>query len=124
MAKAKVTKKAIKKETSIKISGHTAILVFDMETNSEEYKIAMDGSAMSCALFDIQQELWRPSYKHGYQDQNIAELIKKIDSALKPLGLKDEDGDILCANSLISLLMKKYHSILNDHGVSHHGHGC
>lgn len=102
----------------IKISsGKCAVLMFDLETHSEEFSYARDGAALVSAISDIHNEVWRPSWKHGYSDPRIAEIIKKIDEALEPLDLKDCEGHKLSATSLIFELHKKYREILTIHGV-------
>lgn len=95
-----------------------ATLTFNLPEENEDFKLANKAGAMSAALFEVQQQVWRPSYKHGYSDIEISSLINKINEVLEPLNLKDNDGDNLCAESLIAALMKKYHSILNEYEVN------
>lgn len=107
-----------KLSTNIKISGHSAILVYDLESHRDEFEMAQNASNMAAALFDIQQEVWRPAYKHGYSDKNISDLVEKINSVLEKSDLVDAAGDKIDAESLISALSTKYHDILEEHGVS------
>lgn len=114
-----VKKKVVKKQEDvvIKLPAQTAILVFDLNESREEYEQTRDAGNMAGAISEIQGQLFRPSYKHGYSDENIRSVIGKINAVLEKSNLKDEEGDNLRAESLISVLMDKYHSILSDWGV-------
>jgi len=57
--------------------GQTAILIFDLDTNREEFELAQKAGAMASALFEVRQDLFRPARKHGYQDTRLLELEKE-----------------------------------------------
>ena len=106
------------KKTKLTIKGGTAILTFDMDEQKEEFEQAVNAGNMANAIWDIQNDLWRPAFKHGYPDGEIADIIKQINSVLATTELKDQDGDPLTAESLISVLSGKFNEILDEHGVN------
>lgn len=79
-----------------------AILEFNLPDDSEEFKMTSKASAMSSALFNISNEVFRPARKHGYNEADINALLEKLGS----------DG-----YELISLLEQKFFSILEEHDV-------
>jgi hypothetical protein len=94
-----------------------AILEFTLPEEKEEFELAANAGNLSLALFDIQQEVWRPAYKHGYSDVEISSLIEKINAALDLAQVTNSDGGPSCVEDLIDLLRKKYYDILTEHDV-------
>jgi hypothetical protein len=46
-----------------------ATLTFNLPDEEREFKDAVNGGNMSIAIFNIQQEIFRPARKHGYSDK-------------------------------------------------------
>lgn len=53
-----------------------AILEFNLPEEKEEFEMASNALNLSVALFDIQQEVFRPARKHGYIDEKLNMLLK------------------------------------------------
>jgi hypothetical protein len=83
----------------------TGILRFKLPEEEVEFELAQRASDLNGAISDISNEVFRPARKHGYGDEEITELIKK-------LGESD-------ACALIGLLEKKFISILEDRDILH-----
>ncbi len=64
-----------------------AVLVFRLPEENEEHQMALDAVSMSCALFDIRQQMLRPYRKHGFSDEYLnkvneeyPELFEKLEA--------------------------------------------
>lgn len=64
-----------------------AILMFKLPEDQEEHQMALDAVSMSCALFEIRQEIFRPARKHGFSDDELnkinneyPELFEKLET--------------------------------------------
>lgn len=84
-----------------------AILKFTLPEEIEEFNAARTGGMAHAALSEISQEIFRPARKHGYSDEDISNLIKKINK-------KCGEG---VAEELISNLESKFHDILDNRGL-------
>lgn len=83
-----------------------------------DFKQAMKGKDMALALWDMDQNLWRPSWKHGYSQSEIADIIGKIDEACDKYYSNIPEADRPDARGLISQLHKLYREILDNHDVN------
>jgi hypothetical protein len=81
-----------------------AHLIFDLSKAEErkDHELALKASEMKFALEEIANQIFRPARKHGYQDQEIETLRKKL----------GEKG-----NLLIDLLEGKFFEILNERDI-------
>ena len=80
-----------------------AILTFNLsnEDDNYKYKACMQGVKAKLALWDISQEVLRPTRKHGYSDQELQDLIEKNPDAVE----------------IISRLETKFYEIITNYGV-------
>jgi arsenate reductase-like glutaredoxin family protein len=74
-------------------------LKFDLPEEQEQLDDALKGSHYKWKLEEIWQNVFRPYYKHGYQDQELNDLLEKM----------GEDG-----NKLMDKLADLYHEVVND----------
>jgi len=82
----------------------TGVLRFKLPEEEVEFELAQRAGDFNGAISDIANEVFRPARKHGYGDEDINELVKRI-------------GDD--AYTLIGLLEKKFFGILEDRDISH-----
>ena len=82
----------------------TGVLRFKLPDEDREFEKAQKAENFSLAINDISDEIFRPARKHGYYDEIINELMKKM-------------GDD--AYTLIGLLEKKFISVLEEHEILH-----
>lgn len=75
----------------------------ELEEDREKLKLMQKAVDMSIALEDIHNQVWRPSWKHGYPDPAIQSLL-------------DELGDK--GYILIERLHQVYLQILNEREVN------
>lgn len=82
-----------------------AILEFNLEDQYERnaHMRAVKSTQAYGALWDIANEIFRSARKHGYKNEAISNLVKKL----------GPDAD-----ELIGLLEKEFYGILEDHEVS------
>ncbi len=87
----------------------TATLRFNLDASEGQSaaRRALNADGAYSALYDIHDEIFRPAFKHGYQDMRIQCLVDKIDKGL------GENG----ATALIELLSEKYREILQENGI-------
>ena len=52
-----------------------AVLEFNLPEDREEYETYSKAIAMSCALHEVRQQVFRPHRKHGYPDTEIQKLM-------------------------------------------------
>lgn len=76
------------------------IIEFNLPEENEELDTTLKASKMSIALFDIQNELFRPSWKHGYSDETLQKLCENED-----------------VQKAIEILHKKFIEILEENDV-------
>jgi hypothetical protein len=76
-------------------------ITFNLPEENDELNLAIKASAMSVALFDIGQEVFRPARKHGYNNQELNDLIEKNPDA----------------SEIISILEKMFYNILTDNNI-------
>lgn len=95
-------KKSIEKEVE-STKGKKAILIFDLEDhyNREDFQRAVKANDYAFALEDIVNEIFRPARKYGYSDQELQVLFEKNPDA----------------EEIISILEKKFWSILEDRKI-------
>lgn len=84
----------------------TATLKYKLPDEDYEFYCATNGANALLALWDIQQEIFRPAKKHGYPDPKLHKLIEEA-----PEG----QGDNIC--EAISILEDKFHEILNEYKI-------
>jgi hypothetical protein len=84
-----------------------AVLIFELPEDKEDFDLARKATDFSMALNDIQNEVFRPARKHGYDDKQIQVLVDELDD-------KSEGK----ATELISLLEERYYKIINNYGLS------
>ena len=96
------SKKNLEKEVE-STKGKKAILVFDLEDPyiREDFQRAVKANDYVIALEDIANEVFRPARKHGYSDTDLQALINKNPNA----------------EEIISILEKKFWSILEDRKI-------
>ncbi len=84
-----------------------AKLEFDLSDHesddSSEFKMVLQAKNMNLALLDVFEKVFRPSWKHGYKDQELQILIDSC---------SDNKGD-----EIVSLLYKIYEGILEDYNI-------
>lgn len=98
---------------------------FQLPDESEELNTYIQAEDFKAALWDVSQEVFRPARKHGYPNQDIQNLIQKLDSCVDRLNgenaLSDDwpkdDYGPLTATDLVALLEKEFYRILDHHGV-------
>lgn len=80
-----------------------AKLTFDLTDSDQaaEFRRAINGNGAYAALWDIAQEIFRPARKHGYQEQELRDLMEATPKA--------ED--------LVAALEAKFYRILEEQGV-------
>lgn len=66
-----------------------AILEFNLPEEQEEYELMNKSMDMSILLHDVEQEIFRPHRKHGYNHQRLAELCHN-DAVTEAIGLLEE----------------------------------
>jgi len=79
----------------------------------EDILLMLNAHKLQMAVHDIQQEVFRPARKHGYED-------KEINLALDKCGVtkgKTEYEDYSNGSELISLLESKFIEVLRDNEV-------
>lgn len=84
------------------------ILEFDGYEESEEMHLAINGSKYKSQLEELWQEMFRPRYKHGYNDAEINTLIGYDVSE------KDEQAAHIACNQLMDKLEAIYQKITNN----------
>lgn len=78
----------------------------------EEIKLINNRRKMAVALWDIQQEIFRPARKHGYSDPRLNKLLESTKI------VTDKDGDSYAMGyEIVGLLEEKFHQILEQHGI-------
>ena len=90
------------KTIQVKVPGTAAILVYDMETHREDFETASKANAMSAALFEVRQKVFRPARKHGYSDPRLTKF-------------EETNPDF---TEIIGILEEMYTEVLNEYGVS------
>jgi len=93
-------------------------LQFNLPEEEQDFLLATKAGAMSAALWEIGQEIFRPARKHGYSDTQIQELITKLDGLVEKPQEFTLDGPARDATDLIGLLEQRFYQILQDHEVS------
>lgn len=94
-----------------------AILEFNLPEEKEEFELANKAAAMSIALFDTRQEVFRPSRKHGYNDPKINEMIELINKACDTVYSEQEEMNRPSANELIYMLEQRFSEILVENNI-------
>lgn len=75
---------------------------------------ALNADRAYLVLGEIYTEIFRPAFKHGYEDCRIQDLCNRIDRALgEQPGASDPDR----AAKLIEMLLEKYREILDEYGI-------
>lgn len=82
-----------------------AILEFELPKEQEDFDDAVNAARYKNILHEVEQQVFRPARKHGYAQQNIQDLITKLDAT------SPED---VPATELISLLEDLYYSLKNE----------
>jgi len=89
-----------------------------LEYNLEEphskkaFRRASSADDAYIALHQIANEVFRPARKHGYADEEIAEMISKSGT------FKDKNGwDVNTSTEVIGLLEQMFYKILEEHQV-------
>jgi len=80
------------------------ILKFNLPEEREDFELAQKAAAMSIAIENIGNEVFRPARKHGYGDEEIQTLIGSLGESK--------------ASELIGLLEQKFYQILEEYGVN------
>lgn len=52
-------------------------LSFSLPEETEEMNTAIDATKLAITLSDIQNEVFRPSWKHGYNNEELNKLLEK-----------------------------------------------
>lgn len=84
----------------------TATLKYKLPDEEYEFYCATQGANALLALWDIQQQLFRPARKHGYSDPKLHKLIEEA-----PEG----QGSTIC--EAICILEEKFCEILNGYNI-------
>lgn len=96
-------------------------LEFEIEGGEDEQHVrrCMNVGAVYGAIHEIGQEVFRPARKHGYPDQDIENLVNKLDDlANDDAGIpKDASNHAPGATDLIAKLEEKFYAILREHEV-------
>ena len=78
-----------------------AYLSFNLPEDKEDFETASKAINYKLALFEIQQEIFRPARKHGYSDEHLHNLVEKNKDAVE----------------IIGILEQKFYQILNENGA-------
>ena len=78
----------------------THTIKFNLPEESEDLRDAMQGTKMSIFINDVWDQLFRPHFKHGYNDKELQRLSATKDGA-----------------KVIELLSEKYNDLLQDSGI-------
>lgn len=100
-----------------KLPDKAAVLVFNLDTHKDDFIRTSKADDMYMAFQDIHEEVWRPSWKHGYRDSEVACVIEKINAVLEKEKLLDDKGEPIWAETLISELNKIYRRIIKERGL-------
>lgn len=87
------------------IQPNMVILTFDRIEQEYELYCALKGVDYRFALQDIANDIFRPARKHGYPDEEINNILNKIN---------DLEPDNNLGEELVSLLEKKFYNILRS----------
>lgn len=79
-----------------------ATLTFNLPEEQQEFDLANRALAMSIAIDEIGNEVFRPARKHGYPDAKLNELLEKC-------------GDP--GYELVHELERMFYEILNNHSA-------
>lgn len=52
-------------------------LEYNLPEETEEMQTAIDATKLAITLSDIQNEVFRPSWKHGYHNEELSKLLEK-----------------------------------------------
>lgn len=77
------------------------VLEFNLPEEQDEFDTACKAGAMSAAISEIANEVFRPARKHGYSDEKIRNLIEKYEGS----------------EELVGALEEKFYEILNSHRI-------
>jgi hypothetical protein len=98
-----------------------AILEFNLPEEESELHLAISAGNLQSAIWDVSQEVFRPARKHGYNSLEIQGLVERLDQLVSSCEKDDnwpaDDYGPMNATDLISLLEKRFYSILEHHGV-------
>lgn len=83
----------------------TATIKFKLPSEQYEYYSATKGCDALAALWDIQQELFRPARKHGYSQPKLNALLESGEG---------RDGIL----EAIGILEDMFRDILNEHDIN------
>jgi len=81
-----------------------ATLKFKLPSEQYEYRGATKGCDALAALWDIQQEIFRPARKHGYSHPKMGALLEgeQADKILEAIGIMED----------------MFRDILNEHDIN------
>lgn len=76
--------------------------------NEEDAVTALNGWKLRAAMDEIGNDVFRPARKHGYADEKINEIIAHLEALCE----ENKSPEELSAVHLISLLERKFYSII------------
>lgn len=80
-----------------------AVLEFNLPEEREDFEEALAGWSYRLALSEVMEQVFRPARKHGYNNEEVRYLLKK----LGPEG-----------NELIGLLEEMAYGIINERNLN------
>lgn len=99
-----------------KLGDRTGTLKFNLDEHycNNDFKRASKANDAFYVLWEIQQRLFRPSYKHGY-DKQMEDLLDKTGTSNSE---GDFDYELRNGDLVIERLMEMFHQILDENNIS------
>lgn len=96
----------------------TVTLKYNLPEEQEEFDTAMNARKNASLLWDVEQEIFRPARKHGYNNPILSEAIQRIDELVERHAgdewPRDKHGLKRDATDIVSQLETLYYEMKNE----------